>query len=131
MGFQNLTPRFQDLEPIKRPLTASFISNIRKTLKMGIKLKEKPLTQGETPNSRSLRKLPISGTHTKPSPRRGVLPLVSKTADGWICQKSREKSDTLSLESPFLTYYKLPSLISRFCLGLMKEKSPRHYFGIL
>ena len=79
MGFQNLIPRFQDLEPIKRSLTASFSSNIRKTLKIGIKLK-----YGETPTSRSLSKTQKSGTHAKSYPRRSVLLLVPKTADGRI-----------------------------------------------
>ena len=83
--------RSQGLGPIKQPLTGSFDSNIRKTLKMGIKLK-----YGETPTSRSLRKLPKSGTHAKPSPRRAVLLLVSKTADGRIARIFRENKDFLS-----------------------------------
>ena len=82
--------RSQGLGPIKRPLTASFDSNIDKALKEGIKPK-----WGETPNSRSLRKLPKSGTHAKPSPRRAVLLLVPKTADGRIARYSREKSLSL------------------------------------
>ena len=85
--FQNfILIRSQDLGPIKRPLTASIDSNIRKVLKMGIKLK-----WGETPTSRSLRKLPKSGTHVKPFPRRAVLLLVPKTADGRIARYFREK----------------------------------------
>ena len=93
MGFQNLTPRFQDLEPIKWPLMASFSSNIRKTLKMVIKIK-----YGETPTSRSLLKTHKSGTHAKPSPRRSGLLLVPKTADDRIAHDSREKQDVLSLK---------------------------------
>ena len=83
--------RSQVLGPIKRPLTTSFNSNIRKTVKMGIKLK-----YGETPTSRSLRKLPKSGTHVKPSPRRAVLLLVPKTVDGQIARIFREKENFLS-----------------------------------
>ena len=81
-----LTIWSQVLEPIIRPLTASFYSNIRKVLKMGIKLK-----WGETPTSRSLRKLPKFGTHAKPSPRRATFLLAPKTADGRIARISREK----------------------------------------
>ena len=115
MGFQNLTPRFQDLEPIKRPLTASFSSNIRKTFKMGIKLKE-----GETPTSWSFSKTHKSGTHAKPSTRRAVLLLVPKTANGWIACISREKHDSLTRKTnlnllhpllPFLT------LLASFLMG--------------
>ena len=85
--FQNfILIRSQDLGPIKRPLTGSIDSNIRKVLKMGIKLK-----WGETPTSRSLRKLPKSGTHAKPFPRRAVLLLVPKTADGRIARYFKEK----------------------------------------
>ena len=92
--FQNFTLiRSQGLGPIKRSLMASIDSNIRKVLKMGIKLK-----QGENPTSRSLKKLPKSGTHAKPSPRRAVLLLVPKTADGWIACISGEKF-SLSLKS--------------------------------
>ena len=52
----------------------------------------------DTPTSRSLRKLPKSGTHTKPSPRRVVLLLVLKTVDDRIAHYSREKQDVLSLK---------------------------------
>ena len=92
-GFQNLTTRFQDLEPIKRPPTASFNSNIHKVLKRVNKTK-----WGETPTSRSLSKLPKSDTHANPSPRRAVLLLVPKTADGRIARIYREKCP-LSLKS--------------------------------
>ena len=94
MGFKNPTPRFQDLEPIKRPLTASFNSNINIALKQRIKPK-----YGETPTFRSLSKLLKSGTHAKPSPRREAFLLVPKTADSRIVQKLRENEDTLSLEN--------------------------------
>ena len=73
------TTRFQDLGPIKQLLTASFNSNICRVFKRGNKTKK-----GETPTSWSLRKLHKSGTHGKPSPRRAVLLLVSKTADDRI-----------------------------------------------
>ena len=80
------TIRSQALGLIRRPLTASFSSNIEKVLKMGIKLKYR-----ETPTSRSWRKLPKSGTHAKPFPRRAVPLLVPKTADGRIAGYFREK----------------------------------------
>ena len=85
--------RSQGLGPIKRPITASFDSNIRKTFKMGIKLK-----QGETPTSQSLSKTHKFGTHAKPSPRRAVLLIVPKTADGQIARIFREKEDLLTLK---------------------------------
>ena len=93
----------QVLGPIRRPLTASFNSNIRRTLKMRIKLK-----YGETPTSRSLRKLPKSCTHAKPSPRRTVLLLVPKTANGWITCISRKKLEVLSLKLKFSIYWFSP-----------------------
>ena len=120
MGFKNLTTRFQDLEPIKRPLTASFNSNIHKVFKRGNKTK-----YGETPTSRSLRKLPKSGIHTKPSPRRAASLLVSKTADGRIARISREKEDSLSLTKLHFSYWTSFSSHSRFCLMLSGED--KHY----
>ena len=81
-----LSIRSQVLGPIKRPLTASFNRNISKTFKMGIKLK-----LGENPTSRSLKKLPKSGTHAKPSSRKAFLLLLPKAADGRISRYSREK----------------------------------------
>ena len=46
---------------------------------------------GRNPTSRSLKKLPKSGTHAKPSPRRAFLLLVPKPADGRIRRIFREK----------------------------------------
>ena len=109
-GFQKfISIQSQGLGPIKRPLTASFDSNIRKTLKMRIKLK-----QGETPTSRSLRKLPKSGTYVKPSPRRAVLLLVPKTFDDRIVRISREKSDLLSLQNLHFCFCKKSSCFTFF-----------------
>ena len=100
-GFQKfITIRSQDLGPIKQPLTTSFSSNIDKVLKEGIKPK-----YGETPTSQSLRKLPKSGTHAKPSPRRAAFLLVSKTADGRIFHDSREKVVLLSLKTKQISYW--------------------------
>ena len=96
-----VTIRSQGFRPITRPLMASIDSNIRKVLKMGIKPK-----LGENPTSRSLRKLPKSDTHEKPSPRRAVL-LVPKPADGRIRRifrekfLSKEKTQKRLLDSPF------------------------------
>ena len=107
--------RSQGLGPIRRPFTASFDSNIDKTLKIGIKIK-----YGETPTSWSLRKLHKSGTHAKPSPRRAVLLLVSKTANGWIACISREKFPL----SKFLSNWNLLHLkfcFSRFSSWLNEE----------
>ena len=101
-GFQKLISiRSQGLGSIKRPFKASINRNIYMVLNRRIKPKE-----GETPTSRSLRKLPKSGTHAKPSPRRAVLSLVSKIADDRIAQKLREKEDTLSLKMDFKPHYK-------------------------
>ena len=94
LGFQKfISIRSQGLGPIKRPLTASLYSNNRKILKERIKPK-----WGETPTSRSLSKLLKSGTHSKPYPRRAVLLLAPKTADGRISRYSREKHDSLTLK---------------------------------
>ena len=108
-GFQNPTPRFQALEPIKRPLTASFNANIVNTLKRRIKTQV-----GRTPTSRSLSKLPKSDTHAKTSPRRAVLLLVPKTADGRIFHDSREKVVLLSLKTKQIGYWFFPPCFSRF-----------------
>ena len=116
----------QGLGSIRRPLTASLDSNIRKVLKEGIKPK-----YGETPTLRSLRKLPKSGTHAKPSPRRAVLLLLPKTADGQICRKSREKSETFSLKPPFLfcNSYCIPFLfISHFFSFEFVEETTLFHF---
>ena len=109
-GFQKLISiRSQGLGPIKRPFKASINQNIYMVLNRRIKPK-----QGETPTSRSLRKLPKSGTHAKLSPRRAVLLLVPKTADGRIVRIFREKLDTFTLKleisatgSPFLVSHVL------------------------
>ena len=113
LGFQKfISIRSQGLGPIKRPLTASFYSKIRKILKERIKPK-----QGETPTSQSLRKLPKSGTHAKPSPRRAASLLVSKHVDGRIARIFREKSDLLTLNSNENVYW-MCSLYFTFCFWL-------------
>ena len=110
-GFQIFFPiiRSHVLGPIRRPLTASFDTNICKVFKTGIKRK-----QGETPTSRSLRKLPKSGTHAKPSLRRVVFLLVPKTADGRIACIFREKEDPLSLKKRKNGYCIILVFISHF-----------------
>ena len=103
------------LEPIKQPLTASFDSNICKVFKRGNKTQV-----GRNPYLSELRKLPKSGTHVKPSPRRAVLLLVLKTADDRIARISRENDDSLSLENLHFGYW-IPFLLfpKFFCSPLI------------
>ena len=112
--------RSQGLGPIKRPLTASFYSNIRKTLKIGVKLK-----CGETPTSRSLRKLPKSGTHAKLSLRRAAFLFVPKVADGWIACIFRENFSLSLKSSQNAAHCDKNICISRF--GLFFNWRRKHY----
>ena len=123
-----LSIQSQGLGPIKRPWdqTTSFDSNIDKVLKEGIKPK-----YGETPTSRSLRKLPKSGTHAKPSPRRAALLLVLKTADGRISYNLREKEDILSLKNAIFGYWKSPLLPPVFFSFQFEKMSPMQEFVLL
>ena len=93
-GFQNFpTIWFQDLGPIKRPLTASINSNIINTLKQSVKLK-----YDETPTSRSLSKTPKTGTHALPSLHRTAFLLAPKNSNSRIARNLREMSHYLSLK---------------------------------
>ena len=118
MGVQNfISIRSQGSGPIKRPLTASFSSNIRKVLKEGKKPK-----LGETPTSRSLSKLLKSGTHAKPSLRRAASLLVLTTVEGRISHDSREKYDVLSLRCDLHSYWTSFPFFPRFVLIFVREK---------
>ena len=81
---------------------------------MGIKLK-----YGETPTSRSLRKLPKSGTHAKPSLHRAAFLLVPKTADGRIARIFREKF--LSLKKKLKKWPLQEILVQNHVIGLFSE----------
>ena len=118
MGVQKfISIRSQGLGPIKRPLTVSFGSNIRKVLKEGIKPKK-----GETPTSRSLSKLLKSGNHAKPSSRRAASLLVPMTADGRISHDSREKYDVLSLKRDLHSCWTSFPFFPRFVLIFVGEE---------
>ena len=113
------------LGPIKRPLMTSFDSHIRKTLKNGNKTQV-----GRNPTSRSLKKLPKSGTHTNPSPRRAFLLLVPKPADGRISRYSREKC-SLSLKALKNGNSLHPKMNLTFLLGPLKEMKNYLLFRVL
>ena len=123
---KNPTPRFQDLGPIKRPLTTSFNSNIHKVLKRRIKPKK-----GETPTFWSLSKLFKSGTHAKPSPRRAAFLIVPKTADSRISHYSREMLDVLSQENEIKAYCKTPLLPHVFFSFQFEKMSTMQTFVLL
>ena len=126
MGFIIFTLRFQDLGPIKRPLTTSIKSSIINTLKQSVKLK-----LDKTPTSRSLSKLLKTGIYALVSLRRGTFLLIPTNFDGRIARNPREKSHSLSLKSQISSFYKLFSLPHVFSPFQFEDDDTIHYFVLL
>ena len=118
-----VTIRSQALGPIKRPLTASKQPKHGKTLKNGNKTQV-----GRKSYLKEFEETPKSGVHALSSSRRTASLLAPSTADGRILRKSREKSETLSLES------EIWGSLHQFCkftfFGSLKigEDGHVHYF---